>query len=298
MNNQNLIVLAIGLFVTLIVTVAAIDEYLLTEHPPSQVDGLIWRVENAFSHLQDLETVLEFTEADAPTESMRVLMRFLSGPTPSLSVRYLDPASVKGQIFTVNHDLLSHYFPGENLVVVKRWVGVPLALIGLSGFDLTRLKADWNAGDVEIRVLQNIGGFPATLFSHPLAVSGSFSRYVEPVYSLNSAITTPFCCDLSFCPPVDSSDSSAMTLGFSQLSMINETTSIQGSYVLEVRDSNTSALVRMIWIERDTYLIRKVVSFENGQRDSTIRVEWVILDQGFTEEDILTLPKGVDTIRG
>jgi len=297
MNNQNLIVLAIGLFVTLIVAVAAIDEYLLQEHPPSQVGGLIWQVENAFSHVQDLETVLAFAEADSSADPIRVLVRYLGGPTPALSVRYLDPLGMKDQIFTVNHDLLSHYIPSANLVVIKRWVGFPLALLGLAGFDLSQLKAEWDAGDVDIRVLQSIAGFTTDLFASNIAVSCSLSRHVDFAHFVTTTIDAPFCCEATLCPML-ASDESGITVGLAQITLAGDATSIEGSYILEVRDADTSALVRMVWIERDTFLIRKVVAFVDGRRESTIRVEWLIVDQGLTEEDILTLPRGAETIRG
>jgi hypothetical protein len=62
MAAQNYILLAVGLFVALIVTVAAVDHFLLDEHPTTEVSGLIWRVENSLSHVRDLEVVLELTE--------------------------------------------------------------------------------------------------------------------------------------------------------------------------------------------------------------------------------------------
>ena len=164
MNSQNLIIFAIGVFVGLIVTVAAIDQYLLEEHPPTEVSGLIWRNENAFSRIRDFEAVLEITKAGAPNEPVRMLVHYLNAPIPVLSVRYLRPDSIKGEQFVVQNDQLSHYLPQENLVVIKRWVGVPLAAVGLGNFDLSGLKEDWSSGRVTIEVVQNVPGFTQDLF--------------------------------------------------------------------------------------------------------------------------------------
>ena len=69
MNNQSLILLAIGVFVALIVTVAAVDQYLLDEHPPTEVDGLISRIksEMTIDELRKLASTL--SEANDIPES-------------------------------------------------------------------------------------------------------------------------------------------------------------------------------------------------------------------------------------
>jgi hypothetical protein len=297
MNNQNLILLAIGLFVSLIVAVAAVDEFLLSEHPPSEVDGLIWRVENALSRIRDLESVLEVIEEGTSNPSLRLLVRYMTGPPPAMSVRYLSPSSVKGQIFTIQNDLLSHFLPNENLVVVKRWKGIPLAAIGLVGFDLSRLKSDWASGKTDVRVLQNTAGFSDDLFPSPIVLGNSLGEQSisSPYFSLPPA-TASTCVGFSFCPLIREPEAPSVP-GFAHVASPDASNSIQGSYILEVRDAKTEELERMIWIERDTFLIRKVVSFVEGQRATTIRVEWIILDQGFSEDDLL-MPQGFDTIRG
>jgi len=297
MDNQNIILLAIGLFLTLIITATAIDQFLLAEHPPLEVDGLIWRVENAFSHIRDLETVLEITEDGAPSQSMRMLVRYLAGPPSALSVRYLHPDSVEGEIFTIENDLLSHYFPKENLVVIKRWVGVPLAAIGLAGFDLQQLKSDWNMGNVRVQVLQNIAGFSDDLIPSPIVLSNAFSASASPMVVFTEPAPGTVCPALSF-SPIGEETVQSCEPSFAYVTEIRASNSIQGNYILEVRDAQSDALERMIWIERETYLIRKVVAYRDGKRQTTIRVEWIILDQGFMEGDLLNLPQGAEAIRG
>lgn len=102
MNNQNLILLGIGLFVGLIVTIAAVDQYLLSEHDPMEPDGLIWRVRTTFSRIKDLEAVLEVIESGDEDRTVRMLVRLLRGPEPALSVRYLSPDIVRDELFTVD----------------------------------------------------------------------------------------------------------------------------------------------------------------------------------------------------
>jgi hypothetical protein len=299
MNNQSLLILAIGAFVALIVTVAAIDQYLLDEHPPTEVSGLIWRIENAFGRIKDLEAVLEITKARAPNEPIRMVVRYLSGPTPALSVRYLRPDNIKDERFVVQNDQLSHYLPQENLVVIKRWVGVPLAAIGLGNLDLSGLRDDWSSGRVRIAVVQDVPGFTQDLFRAPLALETSFSRIDDGATAFRSSFSaqgSPI--SFSFSHGTEERDA-PYTTSWGRIATFGASGSIGGSYILEVRDARSNKLVRMIWVERDTFLIRKVVVFEDGQRSATLHVERIDLDQGLTEEEIITLPsRGVETIRG
>jgi len=298
MDNQNLIILAIGIFVALIVTVVAVDQYLLDEHPPTEVSGLIWRIENAFSRIRDLEAVLEITKPGAPDEPIRMVVRYLSGPIPALSVRYLRPESIKDERFAVQNDQLWHYLPQENLVVIKRWVGVPLAAIGLGNLDLSGLKEDWAAGRVKVEVVQDVPGFTQDLFKTPLVLAETFARVdggTSPFSSTFSALGCPI--SFSFCPALEPDDSGTTSWG--QIATLGASDAIGGSYILEVRDARSDELLRMIWVEHDTFLIRKIVTFRDGQRATSLYVERIDLDQGLTEEEVLTLPtRGVETIRG
>ncbi len=298
MNNQNLIIFAIGVFVALIVTVVAVDQYLLDEHPPTEVSGLIWRIENAFSRIRDLEAVLEITKAGAPNEPVRMVVRYLNGPAPALSVRYLRPDSIKDERFVVQSDQLWHYLPQENLVVIKRWVGVPLAAIGLGNLDLSGLKEDWSAGRVKIEVVQDVPGFPQDLFQASLVLAESFSRIDEGTSPFSVTFSAQGCpISFSFCPPAEPDDS--QTTSWGPMATLGASGAIGGSYILEVRDARSGELLRMIWVERDTFLIRKIVAFKQGQRSTSLYVERIDLDQGLTEEEVITLPtRGVETIRG
>lgn len=287
---------------TLLVTVAAIDQYLQNEHPPTEVSGLIWQVENAFSHIKDLEAVLEITTAATPEEPIRMVVRYLSGSAPALSVRYLRPDAVKDERFVVQNDQLSHYIPQQNLVVIKRWVGVPLAAIGLGILDLAGLREDWASGRVQIAVVQDVPGFTEDLFFTTPALDASFAQSTASATPFSASLASKDCSiSFSFCPGSERQDLDppfATSLGDIAAFGTNGG-SIGSSYILEIRDATSSELLRMIWIEHETFLIRKIVLFEDGQRSTTLHVERIDLDQGLTEEEILTIPsRGVETIRG
>jgi len=283
MNSQSFILLALGAFAALIVTVAAIDQHLFSEHPPSEVGGLIWRVENAFSRVKDLEAVVEVTESETSYMPVRMRIRLLNNPLPSLSVRYLDPADLEGQIFTVENDLLSHALPGEDLIVVKRWVGFPLAAIGLAGLDLSLIESEWNAGKLALQVLETVPAFSMDSFSTPITVGGTLT---DPSYDILA----------SFCPGLCEEQLSTVSFAHAPGSPLES--AIRGEYILEVRDAPSGELVRMIWIDRETYFVQKVVFFTDCRRDKTIELQQVMIDQGLTVEDVLTLPRGLEVLRG
>ncbi len=170
MNSQNLILLGIGIFVSLIVGVVAIDQYMMNEHDPMHPDGLIWRVQTAFTRVKDLEAVVSVTEEGVPTPT-RMLVRFVSGTEEALSVRYLSPDTVRDELFTVSRDLISHYIPREELIVVKRWAGFPLSALGLATLTLQGLDSDWKAGKIRLKVVRGGVGFDAGLFRSPLELA-------------------------------------------------------------------------------------------------------------------------------
>ncbi len=311
MNSQTSLLLAIGAFVALIVTVAAVDQYLLDKHPPTEVEGLMWRAENAFDHIQDLEVTLQVTTESLPADNLRMKVRYIKGPPALLSMRYLPPqdaaqdefsSTVRDETFTVQSDQLFHYIPSEDIVVTKRWPGVPLVTIGLGIFDISQVRDDWVAGKTKVRILQDISGFTGLSFGTSVSVAESFSSGPDSVANAFSVpgleSPPPYSLCFSFCPEFTEGQPE-LSLGVAQALNAEAGNSIPGSYILEIRDASTDDLVRMIWIDRETYLIQKVVTFDHGQRDATLLVQLMTIDQGLTEADVVTPPEaGVENVRG
>ncbi|MEN6369200.1 MAG: hypothetical protein ABFD77_05830 [Thermotogota bacterium] len=282
MSTQGYVLLAVGLFMALVVTIAGVQQYLLDAHPTTKVEGLIWRVERALSQVRDLEAVVEFSEAETEGEPIRMLVQLVSGPPPAVSAKYLSPATLQDETYTVQNDLLSHYLPSENLLVVKRWVGLPIAAIGLSGLDVSQIKTEWTEGRVQIGIVKEGGGFPLDGFPATVNVGGTFvaAEAAEPN---------------SFSPGMTETSSAGPSFS-TVAAMMGE--AFQTAYVLEVRASDTRQLERMIWIDRRSFLVQKVVFYANGERDRTIRVEEVTVNQGLTAEQVLTLPENAEIVRG
>jgi len=54
----------------------------------------------------------------------------------------------------------------------------------------------------------------------------------------------------------------------------------------------------MVWIDRESYFVQKVVFFSDGQRTKTVQLKRITVDKGLTPEEVLTLPRGVEIVRG
>ena len=284
MSGQSLVLLAVGLFASLVVTVAAVDRYLLDEHPPSEIGGLLWRVENALGRAQDMEISLASTEYGDNPETVRMVVRVLVSPVPALSIHYTEPESMRDQVVTIENDLLSHYLPEADLLVIKRWTGVPLAAVGLAGLDVSRLRAEWQQGTVTVQILDSTASFDSGALATSFAFAGTLtSTSLDQGTSLSATPSPAFDPDLS---------------GFASAPSISLSDPLYGSYIMEVRDAESGRLTQTLWFDRRTFLVQKVVFFEDDRRVRTLEIERLLLNQGLTADEILVLPRAASTIRG
>lgn len=279
MSGQGFVLVAVGLFASLVVAVAGVNHYLLEQHPPSEASGLLWRAENALSTAQDLRIDLSTTEYSGSPVTVRMVVRAIVAPVPALSVQYTEPDSLAGQIVTVQNDLLSHYLPQDDLVVVRRWSGVPLAAVGLAGLDVSRLRAEIQQGTVTARVVDDI---PSLSSDSPRAAFA----FAQPSIGVALSDDNPLS-SASFSVP-------ASTFAASTSSDFET----QRSYIVEVTDAKSGQLAESLWIDRGTYFIQKVVYYSDGQRVRAIEVDRLLMNQGMTIDEVLILPRATTTIRG
>ncbi len=284
MSGQSFVLLAVGLFSALVVAVAGVNHYLLQEHPPSEAAGLLWRVENAVSNAQDLQIDLSSTEYGTAPATVRMTVRVLVSPVPALSVEYTEPESLAGQVVTVQNDLLSHYLPQEDLVVVKRWSGVPLAAVGLAGLDVSRLRTEVQQGTVTARVVDDIATLSSESPQADFVLAETLAgTSVSAGNALDATAATSFSPSLS---------------GFAPSAFPDAATPTHSSYIVEVRDATSGKLTQALWIDRGTYFIQKVVYYQDDQQVRAIEVERLLMNQGLTVNDVLILPQASVTVRG
>ncbi|MEW5826850.1 MAG: hypothetical protein AB1778_08475 [Candidatus Bipolaricaulota bacterium] len=281
MTGQSYVLLALGVFAALIVTVAGIERYLLDEHPPDQVDGLLWRVTNATTRIRDLEmTVVSTEDEETP---LRSVVRILGGPIPVLSVEYVEPESMRGQIYTVQRDLLSLYVPENGVTVVRRWMGLPLAAVGLAALDVTHIEKEWQNGRLVLQVVQEEPSLPLALTDTVLVPSTSVGSVALEVGLWPQASLFP--------------EGLAATPRFGGPDPTEWATRLPTHYLLEVRNGDTLELMRTLWIDRSTFMVRRVVTFDGGRR-RTVEIENAKVNQGLTAQDVLIIPRGGPVLRG
>ena len=87
-------------------------------------------------------------------------------------------------------------------------------------------------------------------------------------------------------------------LGFAPSLAADAATPTRRSHVIEVRDAATGNLVQVLWIDRGTYFVRKVVYYHGDRLARTIEVERLLINQGLTSEDVLAVPRAGVTVRG
>lgn len=283
MNSQNLILLGIGIFVSLIVAAVTLDQAFLAKNNPMEPGGLLARTEVAFDRIQDLEIVVNVVSTGEEKSPLRMRVWYVNGPDPAVRILYLDPSELKGQVYTVDRDLLSHYIPQQNLTVIKRWAGFPLSDMGLASFDLRAIKEAWKQGKITLRVSQNIPRFDMHIFPCDLLLTETLAGCTQ---------WDPF--SISRGEQV----STRLVPSISGVTSDTGLNPIPGGFILRVYDKATGKLTKMISIDRGTFLVRQIVLFNDDKRTTTIYASQIILNQGLNRDEILVLPRGTEVIRG
>lgn len=283
MNSQNLILLGIAIFVSLIVAAVAFDQAFLAKNNPMDPGGLLARTEAAFNRVQDLEIVLDIVSTGEENNPLRMRVWYVNGPDPAARIVYLAPSTLKGQVYTVDRDLLSHYLPQQNMTVIKRWAGFPLTDLGLSSFDLSGIKQQWRDGKITLRVTQNVPRFDMHVFPCDLLVTETIAGCVQ---------WRPFSIALG------ETKTSRLVPSISGVTSDTGLSPIPGGFVLRVYDKSTGEITKMISIDRGTFLVRQVVIFSDGKRTTTLYASQTILNQNLNRDEILVLPRGTQIIRG
>ena len=95
MNNQNLILFGIAIFVGLIVAAVTLDQAFLAQNNPMDPGGLIARTQAAFDRVKDLELVLDVVSTGEENNPLRMRVWYINGPDPAVRILYLSPAELK-----------------------------------------------------------------------------------------------------------------------------------------------------------------------------------------------------------
>ena len=273
MNSQNAILFALGIFLSVLVGLTTYSDYIEREHDPMDPGGLVWRTTAALAGIQDLDTRFEITDNRAETAPIQLIIRYVAGLNPALYVQYVAPEAFDGEIFTVDGDLLSHYIPREDTLVIQRWADLQVADVALVALDLRGLITLQERGDVDLRVLRDTSSGIDDTFDFSIPVSGTISgTNVVPV-------STSF--GLPAVPARGIAKVNDALLGIA----------VPGGYILEVTDRASGELSQMIWIDEQTFLVTKILQFDQGMLTTTIRLQRPTINSGLSREEILNVPR-------
>ncbi len=279
MNSQNVILIALGIFVSVLVGLTAYTDYIEQEHDPMDPGGLVWRTTAALAGIQDFDTRFEITDNTSDTAPIQLIVRYVAGLNPALYVQYAAPAPFSGEIFTVDGELLSHYIPREDTLVVQRWSDLPIAEAALIALDLRGLITLQEQGDVDLRVLRDTSSGINETFDLDIPVCATISgTSALPPLTMFGLPAAPAC---------------GIALMNDALSEI----AIPGGYILEVTDGETGELSQMVWIDEQTFLITKILQFDQGMLTTTVRLQRPVVNSGLTREEILIIPRAGTTLR-
>lgn len=278
MNSQNVILIALGIFVSVLVGLTTYSDYIEREHDPMDPGGLVWRTTAALAGIHDLDTRFEITDNTSETAPIQLIVRYVAGIDPALYVQYVAPEAFDGEIFTVDGDLLSHYIPREDTLVVQRWSNLPVADVALVALDLRGLMTSQEQGRVNLRVLRDTSSGIDETFDLDVPVSEMISgTSAVPAFKVFGLPAIP---------------SRGMAMMNDALSGI----AVPGGYILEVTDRATGELSQMIWIDEQTFLITKILQFDQGILTTTIRLQRPVVNSGLTRDEILNIPRAGTTL--
>ncbi len=273
MNSQNAILFALGIFLSVLVGLTTYSDYIEREHDPMDPGGLVWRTTAALAGIQDLDTRFEITDNRAETAPIQLIIRYVAGLNPALYVQYVAPEAFDGEIFTVDGDLLSHYIPREDTLVIQRWADLQVADVALVALDLRGLITLQERGDVDLRVLRDTSSGIDDTFDFNIPVSGTISgTNVVPVSTAFGLPAVP-------------------ARGIAKVNDALLGIAVPGGYILEVTDRASGELSQMIWIDEQTFLVTKILQFDQGMLTTTIRLQRPTINSGLSREEILNVPR-------
>ncbi|MCI2424573.1 hypothetical protein LM599_00850 [Candidatus Acetothermia bacterium] len=293
MQNQNWILIGIALFLALMVTITTVEHLLQERHDPRTPDGLIWHMQRRLLPTKDVDAILSISTADragARSTHLRLHVQAIITPQFALRIEYLDPPELRGQIFILRDNLLSHYLPLLNFIITRELPEIATTAIEQIGLDLLRLQQRWQAGEIDLRVVRTRVMFTDFLVKPPIVLPTIRAGFSSPVYRGNLSVSCILPVDERFCQH-------SLGITFAAIPS-SEAKLIRKAYILEVRNAGTDELVNMIWVDHETFLIERIAFLFAGERTRTIVVEQITFNQNLLRNDILSLPQGIEIVHG
>ncbi len=293
MQDQNWILIGVALFLSLMVTITTVEHLLQERHDPGTPDGLIWQIQRRLLPTKDVDAVLSIStagRAGAGSTHLRLHVQAIVTPQFALRIQYLDPPELRGQIFILHDNVLSHYHPLTNIVVTRELPEIATTAIEQIGLDLLRLQQKWQAGEIDLRVVRTRVMFAGFLVKSPIDLPTSLANFSSSVQQGNLSVS---------CVVMVDGRCFQHSLGITFTATATSANKpIRKAYILEVKKAGTTELMNIIWVDHETFLIDRIAFFFAGQRTRTVVVEQITFNQNLTLNNILFLPYGIEIVHG
>lgn len=247
------------------------------------------RLEETYADIQDLQALVtskEFVPSGRERTATKIEIKALPRKD-ILRVELLEPSEIRGQIYTINSTELSQYIPVNNVIVKTDIAKIGLPLEFLS-FDLEAIIERLAAEGFSFRVWQEIE--PPTREPITLDLDDSITAIISGLPTVLNLTGL----SLSHC--LSSQGALPLALRVSNLAL--------GSYVLEAVPQEVQVVTRqLVWIDPSSLLPHRLETYSLGKYKGEVQelvrvtiIEDIKIDQGLTEEKLLTLPRDAEVI--
>jgi outer membrane lipoprotein-sorting protein len=234
------------------------------------IEDFLERIDKAYAKIDDLQAVVTITQVGTD-EVTKVVIKALVRKNV-VRIEYLKPPKMKGQIFTLEGNLLSQYIPVSNIIIKKELTvtGIPFDIFNL---DLSSAIRKLATEEFALKVTKE-----------PLLITPLTTQTIEDI--LGGEIL-PLTISLSL--PLNLKGHRLLTI---------EDIALQ-NYIVEVVPLEIKAFIRqLIWVDGISYLPFKTKIYRSVMIDEEIQevvivtiIESLIINQGFTQEELLSLPE-------
>jgi outer membrane lipoprotein-sorting protein len=253
-----------------------------------ELEGFLKRLKDIYSDLGDLQATVTIKQQRVGDEEKEVSQWQIETLVKQqvLRLKCLEPAEMRGQIYTLKGHTLSQYIPVINTIIVQEITEGHLLypFLELLNFDLEKIVARLREEGFALALSQRIT-LPVSALELGNTVSQLAQGYPAQPLDFYSSL------------PGDEMESVPLSLRVSQFKL--------GDYLLQAIPSQEGPVSKeLIWINPQDLIPRRVETHRermlNGKivkEVTTYLVSEIHVNQGLTEEGLLALPKDAKIIR-
>ncbi|MGQ9477680.1 MAG: hypothetical protein ACUVRH_04230 [Candidatus Bipolaricaulia bacterium] len=275
----------------MLVLLSLLAPIVLAQQQQPELQAFFQRLKAVYAELEDLQaivTILQVTPEGKEREQARVRIATLV-KQKVLRLEFLDPAEMRGQVYTLEGHLLSQYIPVNKTIIVQEITEQHALYPFLESlnFDLEEIVARLQEEGFSLVLSQQIT-------SPALPLELDLGTTIARLAAGRPLLPSPL--SLSLREPAGAEDF-PLALRVSAWRL--------GDYLLEATSPQRGLASReLIWIDPADLIPRRVEIHLLREAEGKIKEETTIflvrevqLNHGLTEEELLALPKDAQIIR-